>query len=48
MNHEFYDEVLREVDGFITEMEMDIEERRHEEEEGEKNLRLLENVLGLN
>ena len=43
-----FEEVLREADEFIAEMEMDIEERRHEEEEGKKNLRLLENVLGLN
>lgn len=48
MNHDFYEEVLNEVDEFIAEMEMDIEERRLEEAEGEKNLRLLEKVLGLN
>lgn len=47
MDYEF-EEVLREADEFIAEMEMDIEERRQEEEEGKKNLRLLENVLGLN
>ena len=48
MDHGFYEEVLNEVDEFIAEMEMDIEERRLEEAEGEKNLRLLEKVLGLN
>lgn len=48
MDHEFYEEVLNEVDEFIAEMEMDIEERRLEEAEGERNLRLLEKVLGLN
>ena len=48
MDHEFFEEVLNEVDEFIAEMEMDIEERRLEEAEGEKNLRLLEKVLGLN
>lgn len=48
MDHDFYEEVLNEVDEFIAEMEMDIEERRLEEAEGEKNLRLLEKVLGLN
>lgn len=48
MDHDFYKEVLNEVDEFIAEMEMDIEERRLEEAEGEKNLRLLEKVLGLN
>lgn len=48
MDHEFYEEVLNEVDELIIEMEMDIEERRREETEGEKNLRLLEKVLGLN
>lgn len=48
MEHEFYEEVLNEVDELIVEMEMDIEERRREETEGEKNLRLLEKVLGLN
>lgn len=48
MDHDFYEEILNEVDGFIAEMEMDIEERRLEEAEGEKNLRLLEKVLGLN
>ena len=48
MDHEFYEEVLNEVDEFIAEMERDIEERRLEEAEGEKNLRLLEKVLGLN
>ena len=47
MDHEF-EEVLREADEFIAEMEMDIEERRLEEAEGERNLRLLEKVLGLN
>ena len=47
MDHEFYEEVLNEVDEFIAEMERDIEERR-QEAEGEKNLRLLEKVLGLN
>ena len=47
MNHDFYEEVLNEVDEFIAEMEMDIEERRLEEAESEKNLRLLEKVLGL-
>lgn len=47
MDHDFYEEVLDEVDGFIEEMEMDIEERRLEEAEGEENLRLLEKVLGL-
>ncbi len=47
MDHDFYEEVLNEVDEFIAEMEMDIEERRLEEAEGEKNLRLLEKVLGL-
>ena len=47
MDHDFYEEVLNEVDEFIAEMEMDIEERRREEDEGEKNLRLLEKVLGL-
>lgn len=48
MDHEFYEEVLNEVDEFIAEMEMNIEERRLEEAEGERNLRLLEKVLGLN
>ena len=48
MDHEYYEEVLDEVDEFIAEMEMDIEERRLEEAEGEENLRLLEKVLGLN
>ena len=48
MNHDFYEEVLNEVDEFIAEMEVDIEERRLEEAEDEKNLRLLEKVLGLN
>ena len=48
MDHDFYEEVLNEVDEFIAEMEMDIEERRLEEAEGEKNLRLLEKILGLN
>ena len=48
MDYDFYEEVLNEVDEFIAEMEMDIEERRLEEAEGEKNLRLLEKVLGLN
>ena len=48
MDHDFYEEVLDEVDEFIAEMEMDIEERRLEEAEGEENLRLLEKVLGLN
>ena len=47
MDHEYYEEVLDEVDGFIAEMEMDIKERRLEEAEGEENLRLLKNVLGL-
>lgn len=47
MDHDFYEEVLNEVDEFIAEMEMDIEERRLEEAEGEENLRLLEKVLGL-
>lgn len=48
MDHDFYEEVLNEVDEFIAEMEMDIEERRLEEAEGEKDLRLLEKILGLN
>lgn len=48
MDHDFYEEVLNEVDEFIAEMEMNIEEQRLEEAEGEKNLRLLEKVLGLN
>ena len=47
MNHEYYEEVLDEVDGLIAEMEMDIEERRLEEAEGEENLKLLKKVLGL-
>ena len=47
MDHDFYEEVLNEVDEFIAEMEMDIEERRLEEAEGEENLRLLKKVLGL-
>ena len=47
MDREYYEEVLDEVDGFIAEMEMDIEERRLEEAEGEENLRLLKKVLGL-
>lgn len=46
MNHEFED-VLREADEFIAEMEMDIEKRRLDEEEAEENLILLEKVLGL-
>ena len=48
MDHDFYEEVLNEVDQFIAEMEMNIEEQRLKEAEGEKNLRLLEKVLGLN
>ena len=47
MDHEFYEEALNEVDGFIAEMEMEIEEQRLGEAEGEKNLRLLEKALGL-
>lgn len=47
MDHEFYEKVLNEVDGFIAEMEMDIEERKLEETEGEENLMLLKKVLGL-
>ena len=47
MDHEYYEEVLDQVDGFIAEMEMDIKERRLEEAEGEENLMLLKKVLGL-
>lgn len=46
MDHEFED-VMREADEFIAEMEMDIEKRRLEEAEAEENLRLLKKVLGL-
>lgn len=47
MDHEYYEEVLDEVDGFIAEMEMNIKEHRLEEAEGEENLMLLKKVLGL-
>ena len=47
MDHEYYEKVLDEVDGFIAEMEMDIKERRLEKAEGEENLMLLKKVLGL-
>lgn len=48
MDHEFYEEVLRETEEFVTEMEMDIEKRRMEEEVAEDNLMLLKKILGLN
>ena len=47
MDHEF-EEILREADEFIAEMEMDIEKRRMEEEVAEDNLMLLKKILGLN
>lgn len=47
MDHEFYEEVLREMEEFVTEMEMDIEKRRMEEEVAEDNLMLLKKIFGL-
>lgn len=47
MDHDFYEEVLNEVDEFIAEMEMEIEEQRLADAGCEKNLMLLEKVLGL-
>ncbi len=46
MSHEFED-VSREVDEIITEMEMDLEECRLEQEEAEESMALLKHIFGL-